>query len=308
MDGATKLGFVGLGIMGRPMALNLVRAGYEVTVLSRSPGPVEEVVAAGARRATDLADLAAGKDLVITIVPDSPDVEAVLLGPDGVLAHADPGTLVVDMSTIRPDTARAVAAAAASRSCAALDAPVSGGDVGARDGTLSIMVGGDAADVDRAMPVFEVLGTTIVHVGPSGAGQTVKAANQLIIAGTLAVLAEAVVVLEASGVDVGTALQVLDGGMAQSRILEHKGPQMAQRRFDPGFRVDLHHKDMGIVLATARERGVAVPVGGLVMQLLAALEASGRGGLDHSAILLLAEELSGRAGSGTRVVETDPNR
>jgi 2-hydroxy-3-oxopropionate reductase len=294
--------------MGKPMARNLVRAGFEVTVFSRSPGPVEEVVAEGARRASSLADLAAGRDVVITMILDSPDVEAVVLGPDGILAHADPGTLVVDMSTVTPETARRVAEAAAAAGCAALDAPVSGGDVGAREGTLSIMVGGASGDVERARPVLAALGTTIEHVGPAGAGQTVKAANQLIISGTLAVLAEAIVLLEASGVDPTTGLRVLGGGMAQSRILERKGPQMVERRFDPGFRVDLHRKDMGIVLATARERGVSVPVAGLIAQLLASLEATGRGGLDHSALFLLAEELSGRGASGGRVVDRDPSR
>ena len=289
-----RVGFVGLGIMGKPMAINLVRAGHQVAVFSRSPGPVDEVVAAGATRAVDLADVARGREVVITMILDSPDVEAVVLGPGGILEAADPGTLLIDMSTVRPDTARKVAAAAAARGCRALDAPVSGGDVGAREGTLSIMVGGEPEDVAAARPVFEVLGSTIEHVGPAGAGQTVKAANQLIIAGTLAVLAEAVVLLEACGVDPETALRVLDGGMAQSRILERKGPQMVERRFEPGFRVDLHHKDLGIVLATARERNVSVPVTGLVAQLLASLQATGRGGLDHSALVLLAEDLSGR--------------
>ena len=289
-----RVGFVGLGIMGKPMALNLQRAGHAMAVFSRSPGPVAEVVAAGAIAAADLAEVATGRDVVITMILDSPDVEAVVLGPGGILESADPGTLIVDMSTVKPETARKVAAAAADRGCAALDAPVSGGDVGAREGTLSIMVGGEAADVERARPVLEALGTTIEHVGPAGAGQTVKAANQLIIAGTLAVLAEAVVLLEACGVDLEVALRVLGGGMAQSRILERKGPAMITRRFEPGFRVDLHHKDLGIVLATAREEGVSVPVTGLVAQLLASLQATGRGRLDHSALVLLAEELSGR--------------
>ena len=289
-----RVGFVGLGIMGKPMALNLVRAGHAVAVFSRSPGPVDEVLAAGAIAAADLADVATGRDVVITMILDSPDVEAVVLGPGGILESADPGTLIVDMSTVKPETARKVAAAAADRGCAALDAPVSGGDVGAREGTLSIMVGGEAADVERARPVLEALGTTIEHVGPAGAGQTVKAANQLIIAGTLAVLAEAVVLLEACGVDLEVALRVLGGGMAQSRILERKGPAMITRRFEPGFRVDLHHKDLGIVLATAREEDVTMPVTGLVAQLLASLQATGRGRLDHSALVLLAEELSGR--------------
>lgn len=289
-----RVGFVGLGIMGKPMALNLVRAGHDVAVFSRSPGPVDELVAAGASRAASLAEVAAGRDMVITMILDSPDVEAVVLGTGGLLESADPETLLVDMSTVRPETARKVAAAAAERGCRALDAPVSGGDQGARDATLSIMVGGEPDAVAAARPVFEALGTTIEHVGPAGAGQTVKAANQLIIAGTLAVLAEAVVLMEACGVDPEVALRVLGGGMAQSRILERKGPAMIARRFEPGFRVDLHHKDLGIVLATARDQHVAVPVTGLVAQLLASLQASGRGRLDHSALVLLAEELSGR--------------
>jgi 2-hydroxy-3-oxopropionate reductase len=298
-----RIGFVGLGIMGKPMATNLVRAGHDVKVFSRTPGPVDELVAVGATRAVDLSDVARGRDLVITMILDSPDVEAVVLGPGALLESADPGTLLVDMSTVRPETARRVATAARERGCRALDAPVSGGDVGAREGTLSIMVGGDVADLEAARPVFEVLGSTIEHVGPAGAGQTVKAANQLIIAGTLAVLAEAVVLLESCGVDPDVALRVLDGGMAQSRILERKGPAMIERRFDPGFRVDLHHKDLGIVLATAQEQEVAVPVTGLVAQLLASLQATGRGRLDHSALVLLVDELSGSPRTGGDPVE-----
>lgn len=297
-----KVGLVGLGIMGRAMALNLVRAGHDVAVYNRSPGPAEELVAAGATQAETLAQVAAGRDVIITMVSDSPDVEAVVLGPGGLLESAEPGTLLVDMSTVKPETARRVAAAAAARGCRALDAPVSGGDVGAREGTLSIMIGGEAGDVEAARPVLEVLGTTIEHVGPAGAGQTVKVANQMIIGGTLAVVAEAVVLLEACGVDLDVALRALGGGMAQSRILERKGPQMAQRSFEPGFLVDLHHKDLGIVTATAREHRVAVPVTGLVAQLFAALQATGRGRFDHSAIVALADELSGRT---SMVVDRD---
>jgi len=299
-----RVGFVGLGIMGRPMARNLVRAGHEVAVWNRSMPAVDALVADGATAAAGLAEVAATRDAVITMLPDSPDVEAVVLGPDGLLAAADPGTLLVDMSPVRPETARVVAAAAAARGLRALDAPVSGGEQGAIDATLSIMVGGEAEAVVAARPVFDALGTTVEHVGPAGAGQTVKAANQLLVAGTLELVAEALVLLDACGVDLDPALRVLNGGLAGSRVLERKAPAMLARRFEPGFRVDLHHKDLGIALATAREQGVALPVTGLVAQLLVALRSTDRGSLDHSALLLLVEDLSGRG----RVVTEEPNR
>lgn len=287
------IGFVGLGIMGRPMVRNLLAAGHSVTVASRSPGPVTAMVAAGAVAAPDLSVLARGRDAVVTMLPDSPDVEAVVLGPGGVLEAVDPGTLIIDMSTTRPATARAVAEAAAVRGCAALDAPVSGGDVGAAAGTLAIMVGGEEAAFVAARPLFEALGTTIRRVGPAGAGQTVKAANQMVVGGTLAVLAEAVTLLTRAGVDPAGALEVLAGGMAQSRILERKGPPMLARAFDPGFRVDLHEKDMRIVADAAAELGVALRVSGPVGELLADLVARGHGDLDHSALLLAVEAAAG---------------
>ena len=280
---------MGLGIMGRPMVANLLAAGHEVTVASRSPGPVAEMVALGARAATDLTDLARGRDAVLTMLPDSPDVEAVVLGPGGVLEAARPGTLVIDLSTVRPATSRAIAAAARERECAALDAPVSGGDTGAVAGTLAIMVGGDPEAFAAARDLLGALGTTVRHVGPAGAGQTVKAANQMLIGGTLAVLAEALTLLERAGVDPAGALEVLGGGMAQSRILERKGPQMLERSFDPGFRVELHEKDMGIVAATAAELGVPLRVSSQVGAMLAELVAAGAGALDHSALLLAVE-------------------
>lgn len=198
------------------------------------------------------------------------------------------------MSTVRPQTAVAVATAAAAIGVHALDAPVSGGETGAIEGTLSIMVGGEAAAVSAARPVLAAMGTTIVHVGPAGAGQSVKAANQLVVAGIIQLIAEAIVLLEASGVDAQAGLQVLAGGLAGSRLLERKGGAMLARAFTPGFRVDLHHKDLGIMLAAARETGAAVPVGALVAQLMAALRAQGDGALDHTALLRLVERLSGR--------------
>jgi 2-hydroxy-3-oxopropionate reductase len=289
------IGFIGLGIMGSPMAANLVKAGYDVAGHSRGRAGLDRLAAAGGRPVRDVAEAVAGADVVITMLPDSPDVEQVVLGAGGVLAHARPGTLLIDMSTVRPQTARTVAAAAADRGVRALDAPVSGGEQGATEGTLSIMVGGAAADAEAARPVLEALGTTIVHVGPAGAGQTVKAANQLVVAGTIQLVAEAIVLLEASGVDAGAGLRVLAGGLAGSTVLDRKAAGMLARSFAPGFRADLHHKDLGIMLEAAREAGAVVPVGALLAQLMAALRAQGDGALDHTALLRLAERMAGRA-------------
>jgi 2-hydroxy-3-oxopropionate reductase len=290
------IGFIGLGVMGRPMAEHLVRAGHQVAVHNRSPEPVQALVAAGAKGAASAAEAADGAQVVITMVPDSPDVEAVVLGPGGVLETASEGLLLIDMSTIRPDTARQVGQAAAARGVRFLDAPVSGGEAGAVEATLSIMVGGDADDFQAALPVLEPLGRTIVHVGPVGSGQTVKAANQLIVAGVIELVSEAIVLLEAHGVDMAPAVEVLAGGLAGNQILERKAAGMLARKFDPGFRVDLHHKDMQIVQAAARDAGVAIPVTALVAQMLVALRSLDRGSLDHSAILTLIEDLSGRGG------------
>jgi 2-hydroxy-3-oxopropionate reductase len=251
-------------------------------------------VAAGGRRAADVAEATRGADVVITMLPDSPEVSDVVLGPDGVLANASSGLLFIDMSTISPQTAQRVAAAAAERGVDALDAPVSGGEAGAIEGVLSIMVGGADDAYARATPVFEALGTTVVHVGPAGSGQLVKAANQLVVAGTIELVAEAIVLLEATGVDAAAGLKVLGGGLAGSTVLHRKGAAMLDRKFQPGFRIDLHHKDLGIMLAAAREAGAVVPLGALVAQLMAAVRAQGDGGLDHSALLRGVERLSGR--------------
>jgi len=253
-------------------------------------------VAHGGRAADTVAKAVAEADVVITMVPDSPDVEGLAYGEDGIYAHARPGTVHVDCSSIRPDVARQLAAAGAERDVRAVDAPVSGGQAGAVEATLSIMVGGASADVERVRPLLETMGGTVVHVGESGAGQTVKAANQLIVAGHLALLAEAIVFLEAHDVDLDAALAVLGGGLAGSTVLDRKAAGMRERRFEPGFRIDLHHKDLGIVTAAAREAGVVIPLGAHVAQLVAALRAQGHGGLDHSALLLLVEQLSGRSG------------
>ncbi|MHA3684175.1 2-hydroxy-3-oxopropionate reductase [Leucobacter sp. HY1908] len=290
----SNIAFIGLGIMGLPMSINLVKAGHTVTGFNRSRGAVDKLVAAGGTGAGSIAEAVTGADIVITMVPDSPDVEAVVSGEDGVFAHATPGAVWVDFSTIRPDVSTRLAQAAEAAGIAALDAPVSGGEAGAIEGTLSIMVGGDAARVEALRPVLEAVGTTVVHVGPAGSGQTVKAANQLIVAGTIELVAEALVFLEAHGVDTEAAVAVLAGGLAGNRILDRKAAGMIARSFEPGFRIDLHHKDLGIVTAAAREAGVHIPLGAATAQIMGAARAKGLGSLDHSALLLLVEELSGR--------------
>lgn len=289
----TTIAFIGMGIMGGPMARHLADAGHDVIGVA-SAAAVAKLAEHGGRGASSAAEAAAAAEVIITCVPDSPDVESVALGPDGIYASAAAGALHIDCSTIRPDVARALAAAGAKRDIAVVDAPVSGGEAGAIAASLSIMAGGDADAYARALPYLQVMGTTIVHVGPSGAGQTVKAANQLVVAGTIELVAEAIVFLEAHGVDAGPALQVLAGGLAGSTVLDRKGTGMLARQFAPGFRIDLHHKDMGIIVAAAREAGVAIPLGAHVADLISSLRAQGHGGLDHSALLLQVEKLSGR--------------
>jgi 2-hydroxy-3-oxopropionate reductase len=293
----TTVAFIGLGIMGAPMAGHLLDAGYQVIGYNRSRPAVDRLVAKGAKAAATAAEAVRGADVVITMVPDSPDVEEITVGEDGFYAVAKPGLLHIDCSTIRPDVARKIAEAGADKGIRVVDAPVSGGEAGAVEGTLSIMVGGAPDDVEAAMPYLNVVGKTIVHVGPAGSGQTVKAANQLIVAGNIQLVAEALVFLEAHGVDTEAATEVLAGGLAGSAVLNRKAANMRAREFTPGFRVDLHHKDLGIVTAAAREAGVAIPLGAAVAQLVGALRAQGHGGLDHSALLLLVEQLSGRTTS-----------
>ena len=288
----TTVGFIGLGIMGGPMAANLVAAGFEVTGHNRSPEKTERLVSRGGRGAADIAEAVDGADVIATMLPDSPDVRTVLTE---VFEHARPGALVIDFSTIRPDVASSIAADGASRGFRVLDAPVSGGEQGAIDAALSIMVGGAAEDFEAAKPVLDAVGKTIVYVGQAGSGQTVKAANQLIVAGNIQLLAEAVVFLEAYGVDMRPALEVLGGGLAGSTVLARKGDGMLAREFKPGFRLALHHKDMGIVTSAAREAGVTIPLGAVVAQLVAAMVARGDGALDHSGLLKLTAELSGRS-------------
>jgi 2-hydroxy-3-oxopropionate reductase len=287
-----RIGFIGLGIMGRPMANNLLKAGFALTAHNRSRAPVDELVAAGARAAGSPREVAAACDLVITMLPDTPDVETVVLGADGVLAGAAPGALLVDLSTIAPGAARRLAEEAARRGVGMLDAPVSGGEPGAIAGSLSIMVGGGAADFERAWPVFAALGKTITHCGPSGAGQTVKACNQVVVALVIEAVAEALVLGSKAGVRPEVILQVLGGGLAQTRVMDLRGPTMVRHEFAPGFKARLHRKDLGIILRTARELGVTLPVTALVDQLFASLVEGGGGELDHSALLTVLEDLS----------------
>lgn len=288
----TAVGFIGLGIMGRPMAANLVRAGYDVVGYSRRAEPAAELVRQGGRAAASVAAVAAESDVLILMLPDSPDVEEVVLGEQGVLAHARPGLLLIDMSTIRPHSEVVIAEAARAAGVRTLDAPVSGGEPGAINATLSIMVGGSAEDFAFALPILNAMGKTVAHVGRTGAGQIVKAANQLMVGGIIEIVSEALLLLEASDVDRKAAVTVLSGGLAGNRVLELKAAGMLDRQFTPGFRINLHHKDLGIVLATAREAGVALPVTGLVAQLFVAARAQGLGSLDHSALMKVLEGLS----------------
>jgi 2-hydroxy-3-oxopropionate reductase len=290
----STIAFIGLGIMGSPMAVNLAKAGHNVIGYNRSPDRTKDLIAAGGTAADSIATAVADADVVAVMVPDSPDVQSVLTGEDGVFTHAKPGTLIVDFSSIRPDVAADLAEQARNRGLRMLDAPVSGGEPGAINAALSIMVGGSADDFEAAKAVFDAVGKTIVHVGPSGSGQTVKAANQLIVAGNIELLAEAIVFLEAYGVDADAAVKVLGGGLAGSAVLNQKAQKMIDRNFEPGFRIDLHHKDLGIVTAAAREAGVVTPLGAVVAQLMASSRANGDGGLDHSGLFRGVERLSGR--------------
>ncbi len=293
----TTIAFIGLGVMGQPMSIHLQNGGFDVCGMNLSPERTKPLVDAGGRAATSIGEAVKGADVVAVMVPDSPDVEQVLAGEGGVFENAPAGTLVIDFSSIRPDVSASLAEQARERGFRMLDAPVSGGEAGAKNAALSIMVGGEAEDFAEAEAIFDAVGKTIVHVGPSGSGQTVKAANQLIVAVNIEVLAEALVFLEAYGVDTEAAMEVLGGGLAGSKVLEQKKPNMLGRTFDPGFRIDLHHKDMGIVTSAAREAGVVIPLGAVAAQLMSSARANGDGGLDHSALLRGVERLSGRTTS-----------
>lgn len=288
-----NIGFIGLGVMGKPMAGHLVDAGHEVVVFNRSRAKVDELETHGAVGALGPAQVGEKSDVVITMLPDSPDVEHVLFGTEGVVSTLRPGSLVIDCSTISPTAAIELAARLAEKGIAFVDAPVSGGEAGAIAGALAVMMGGEEEAVRRALDVLDAVAATLVHVGPVGAGQLVKAANQMLVAGNIALVGEAVTLLQRSDVNVDAALTVLGGGLAASKVLETKAPKMLTRDFEPGFRVDLHHKDLKIALAAAEQAQIAVPLTGVITQLVQALRSAGDGGLDHSALIKALERLSG---------------
>jgi 2-hydroxy-3-oxopropionate reductase len=284
------IGFIGLGVMGAPMARNLLEAGHEVVAWNRSPEPLAALVEAGAREAESAAAAASEADLVISILKDDPVVRAVLGGPDGAIAAARPGAVVVDMSTVSPALARELAEEAGALGIGFLDAPVSGGDVGARDGTLSIMVGGEAADLKKARPAFEVLGSRVTHVGAAGAGQVAKACNQVMVAVIFAGLSEALVLGSKLGADPATILDAIGGGMAGNKIMEVRRHNFLDHDFSPGFKVDLHHKDLEIALSASGEVDAPLPLTAEVQQMFRQLRAQGHGNEDDSALLRVAEQ------------------
>jgi 2-hydroxy-3-oxopropionate reductase len=290
---AQVIGFIGLGIMGRPMAKNLLQAKYSLVVHSRTQGPVDDVVAAGAKKAGSPREVAAQCDVLITMLPNSPDVERVVLGKDGVIEGAKPGLIVADMSTISPIVSQKIGKALGAKGVQMLDAPVSGGEQGAINAALSIMVGGDKAVFEQVLPIFQAMGKTITLLGPLGFGGFTKLANQIIVAGNLVALGEALTLAKKAGLDRDLTLTALAGGLAGSKCLEQKKANYVAGTYKPGFKIDLHHKDLGLILDSARELGVPVPVTAVIQELFNALRVKGRGGLDHSGVITLLEDLAG---------------
>jgi 2-hydroxy-3-oxopropionate reductase len=288
-----RIGFIGLGIMGKPMARNLIRAGHPLVVHNRSQGAVKELAGEGATAARSPKEVAEQSDVVITMLPDSPDVYQVVLGTKGVVEGVRPGMLFVDMSTIAPATAREVYAALKAVKVRSLDAPVSGGEVGAKQGSLSIMVGGEPEAFERAMPIFKVLGKNIVRIGDAGAGQVTKACNQIVVGLTIQAVAEALMLAKRSGVDPARVREALLGGFAQSRILDLHGQRIIDSAFEPGFKIRLHRKDLGIALQTGRDLSLPLLSTAQVAELMNSLIARGDGDLDHSALALLLDQMGG---------------
>lgn len=289
----SSVGFVGLGIMGRAMAANLVAAGHDTVVWNRTPSKAEGLVLAGATLAETPAEVAARCDVVLVCVSDTPDVEAVVFGPDGLAEGLQPGGLVVDHSTISPEATRRFALEIMSSGGYWLDAPVSGGSEGAVNGTLSIMVGGEAGQLERAMPYLEDVGLTITHVGPTGAGQLVKAVNQILVVVNQLAVSEALMLASAGGLDLGATLRAVEGGAAGSWMLSNRGPQMIERDWRPGFTIDLQQKDLRLVLDAADELGVPVPGTSLVFQLYRALQSQGLGSEGNHALVKALESMAG---------------
>ena len=290
---AHVIGFIGLGIMGRPMAKNLLKAGHSLVVHNRSRGVVEELGREGAKVATSPREVAAQSDVLITMLPNSPDVEDVALGKNGIIDGARSGLLYADMSTISPIVSQKVGAALSAKGVKMVDAPVSGGEKGAIDAALSIMVGGDKAVFDTLLPIFQVMGKTITLLGPLGAGGFTKLANQIIVAVNLTALGEALTLAKKAGLDREQTLTALGGGLAGSRCLEQKKPNYVSGTYNPGFKIDLHYKDLGLIMDAARALGVPLPATAVVQELFSALRVKGKGGLDHSGVITLLEDLAG---------------
>ena len=288
----SSIGFIGLGIMGKPMARNLLKAGYSLTVYNRSAGPMQELANDGATQASSSKEVAENTEILITMLPDSPDSEKVILGEEGVLEGARKGSIIIDMSSIAPLTSRKIAEEASKKGVEMLDAPVSGGEPGAIAGTLAIMVGGKQDVFDRCLPILDVMGRSVVRVGDVGAGNFVKLANQIIVAANIEAIGEAFVLAQKAGIDPELAFQAIRGGLAGSNTLEAKAPMIMERNFDPGFRIRLHQKDLHNALLTAKDLGVPLPVTSLVQQMLGALINRDRGDFDHSAIVNFVEDLA----------------
>jgi len=288
----TKIGFIGLGIMGKPMAKNLIKAGYSLIVHNRSQAPVDELVKDGAQSAESPRDVAQKSEIIITMLPNSPDVELVVLGENGILAGVKVETIIIDMSSIEPLVSQKIAAEAAKKSVEFLDAPVSGGEPGAIQGTLAIMVGGKQTIFNQCLPIFEVLGKSVVRVGDVGAGGFAKLANQIIVALNIAAVSEAFVLGQKAGLDPEKLFQAIRGGLAGSHVMDAKVPLIMGRNFKPGFKIKLHNKDIKNALATATGLQVPLPLTGLVEQVLSALIADSKGELDHGAIIQFTEKLA----------------
>ncbi len=287
-----KVGYIGLGLMGKSIARNILKAGFPLVAHNRSRAAVDELVTEGAAAAFSPAEVASQVDVVFTNLPDSPDIEQVVLGPDGILQGAHPGMIWVDNSTIKPATAREVARRLAEVGVAALDAPVSGGDIGARNGTLAIMVGGPAEALETVRPVFEAMGKTITHVGDSGSGQVAKAANQIMVAAQMVAMGELLVLAQKTGADPVKVIQAIRGGAAQCWTLDVKPPRLFAGNRQPGFKARMQAKDLNIVLDTAREYGVALPATAVNAQLFNAMITLGMGDLDNSAVIAILEQLA----------------
>ena len=287
------IGFIGLGIMGKPMARNLLKAGYRLVVYDVAPGPVAELTGAGAEAGASSSDTASRAEMVVTMLPDGPDVEKAVLGPGGVLEGARPGAVVVDMSSISPTVSQKVAAACAGKGVEFLDAPVSGGAPKAVDGTLAIMVGGKPEVFEKALPVLQKMGSSVTLTGPAGAGNVTKLANQIMVACNIAAMGEALVLATRAGLDPEVVFNAVKGGLAGSTVLNAKAPLVIARNFKPGFRIRLHQKDLRNALLAAEAMKVSLPVTSLVQQMLMALMNEGKGDLDHSAIVTFIEQMAG---------------